>query len=177
MNRIITIVAAGFMLLLATVSTAGAAQPGTQYPVAPSFSVTGIDNRTITSQSLAGKVYIVNFFASWCPPCRAEIPAMIALQKAYKAKGFTFVGLAVNESGSTIRKFSLANGINYPVALADSKIIADYGRFIDGGIRAIPTSFIVDKSGRVVGIISGARDKAYFEAVILDLLKGTKPTK
>jgi thiol-disulfide isomerase/thioredoxin len=177
MKKLFSILIAGFMLFLATAATVEAAQPGTQLPLAPSFSVTGIDNRTITSQSLAGKAYIVNFFASWCPPCRAEIPAMVALQKAYQSKGFTFVGLAVNESGSTIQKFSKANGINYPVALADSRIIGDYGRFIDGGIRAIPTSFIVDKSGHIVGIISGSRDKAYFEAVILDLLKGTKTLK
>lgn len=163
--------AALMVLLSATVAAAASSA------LAPAFSGVGMDGKTVSSRQLAGKAYIVNFFASWCPPCRAEIPDMVELQKKYKAKGFTFVGVAVNENDESIKNFMKTNGITYPVMLADQKMVGAYGRFIEGGLRSIPTSFVVNRSGRITQVITGARSKAEFEKMILDALKPVKAVK
>ena len=142
----------------------------------PSFSAVSLDGQSIGSARLAGSTYIVNFFASWCPPCRAEIPDMVALQAKYGRRGFTFVGVAVNESESNSRDFISRNKIGYPVVIADAKLMSAFGRYVDGGIQAIPTSFVVDSSGRIIRVLVGAQSKEVFEKVILDAL-GRKSKK
>ncbi|NTW52791.1 MAG: TlpA family protein disulfide reductase [Chlorobiaceae bacterium] len=133
---------------------------------APSFSGVTIDGKPFSSASLKGKAYIVNFFATWCPPCRAEIPDMVTLQKAYAAKGFTFIGIAVNEKEPKVRKFIKDKGITYPVLMVTPAIVGTFNRYIEGGITGIPTSFVVDSSGNMTGVMVGPRSKAAFEQII-----------
>ncbi|EAT58598.1 Alkyl hydroperoxide reductase/ Thiol specific antioxidant/ Mal allergen [Chlorobium ferrooxidans DSM 13031] len=143
---------------------------------APAFSAVTLDGKAIGSAQLAGKAYIVNFFASWCPPCRAEIPDMVALQNQYSRNGFTFIGIAVNETAPTIKSFITGNRISYPVVMSDDQLLGSFGRFVpDGQIKAIPTSFVVNASGRVTQVITGGKSKAEFEKIILAALK--KPVK
>jgi len=132
---------------------------------APSFSGVTVDGKPFSSSSLKGKGYIVNFFATWCPPCRAEIPDMVAVQKAWQSKGFTFVGVAVNEKQPNVKSFMKQNGITYPVLMATPALIQAFNGYIDGGITGIPTSFVVDASGRLVAAIVGPRSKAQFEKI------------
>lgn len=141
---------------------------------APAFAATTVDGRPFASSALKGKAYIVNFFATWCPPCRAEIPEMVALQKAYAAKGFTFVGVAVNSSAADVRELMRSNGINYPVVMGTPALSSAFGRYVQGGFSGIPTSFVVNSSGELTGVIVGARSKAEFERIIIAAL-GRKP--
>ena len=140
-------------------------------PLAPNFSAVSLDGKSVVSSQLAGKVYIVNFFASWCPPCRSEIPDMVALQAKYARKGFTFIGVAVNETDPRIRAFIKKNKISYPVIMVNDKLVSAFSAFIDGGLRAIPTSFVVNSSGRISQVITGARSKEVFEKIITDALR------
>ncbi|TCD48218.1 TlpA disulfide reductase family protein [Chlorobium sp. N1] len=133
---------------------------------APAFSGVALDGRAISSAALAGKPYIVNFFASWCPPCRHEIPDMVALQKKYAAKGFTFIGVAVSDSEPSIRAFAAKAGINYPVMMGDDKVIGAFSGHVRGGIRSIPTSFVVNSRGEITEVITGARSLEAFEEKI-----------
>ena len=133
---------------------------------APSFTGVTIDGKPFSSGSLAGKPYIVNFFATWCPPCRAEIPDMVATQKVWAAKGFTFVGIAVNETEPSVKGFIKNNGINYPVIMATPAIVQAFNRYVDGGISGIPTTFVIDASGNLTNVIIGPRDKATFDQII-----------
>lgn len=133
---------------------------------APSFSGVTVDGKPFSSVSLKGKAYIVNFFATWCPPCRSEIPDMVAVQKAWEAKGFTFVGIAVNEQVPNVKNFMKQNGMTYPVLMATPALIRAFNGYIDGGITGIPTTFVVDASGRLTGVIVGPRSKAEFEQII-----------
>ena len=151
-----------------------AAPPADAPPPAPAFSVVSLDGKSVGSANLTGKTYIINFFASWCPPCRAEIPDMVALQSKYGRKGFTFIGVAVNETEPTIRAFIKKNQITYPVVMANEQIVNAFSRYVDGGIRAIPTSFVVNSSGRITQVITGARSKEVFEKIILDTVKKQK---
>lgn len=139
-------------------------------PLAPSFASRSLDGQVVASTQFAGKVYIVNFFASWCPPCRAEIPDMVALQERYGRKGFTFIGVAVNETEPAIRDFIAKNRMDYPVVMADDKIVSAFSRYVAGGLSAIPTSFVVNSSGHMTQVITGGRSKEDFEKIIVDAL-------
>ncbi len=146
-------------------------------PPVPAFSVVSLDGKPVGSTNLTGTTYIVNFFASWCPPCRSEIPDMVTLQYQYRHKGFTFIGVAVNETEPTIREFIKKNKITYPVVMANEQIVNAFSRYVDGGIRAIPTSFVVNSSGKITQVITGARSKDVFEKIILDAQKKRKTSK
>ena len=132
---------------------------------APDFSLTNIDGQKASLTDFKGKAVILNFFASWCPPCREEIPDFITLQKTYGDKGFTFVGVSlVNVSES--KDFAAKMGINYPVLIDDGKVSNLYGP-----VRSIPTTYIIGKDGKIVKMYIGARNKETFEADIKELLK------
>ena len=154
-----------------------ASSPAEGVPPAPAFSVVSLDGKTVGSANLVGTTYIINFFASWCPPCRSEIPDMVALQNQFGRKGFTFIGVAVNETEPTIREFIKKNRITYPVVMANEPIVNAFSRYVDGGIRAIPTSFVVNSSGRITQVITGARSKEVFEKIIFENLRKQKTPK
>ena len=160
-----------FLLLFGFAGTLFVSSPAVALPLAPSFTAVTLDGKAVKSNQLAGKAYIVNFFASWCPPCRSEIPDMVALQTKYGSKGFTFIGVAVNERESAIRTFITNNKISYPVVMVDDKLMGAFSRYVAGGISAIPTSFVVNSSGRISSVITGARSKEVFEKIIVDALR------
>ncbi len=139
--------------------------------LAPDFSLTTIEGKAVTMSDFKGKGIILNFWATWCPPCRAEIPDMIELQTEYEKKNFTFIGVAVGDKAENVKAYAKKEGINYPLAMGTPEITRDYGQFIDGGIRGIPTSFIINAKGEVLGHFVGARSKEIFEEAILQSLK------
>ncbi len=139
--------------------------------IAPDFSLTTIDGKTISMADFKGKGVILNFWATWCPPCRAEIPDMIELQSAYETKNFSFIGVAVGDRLENVKAFVEKQKINYPIVMGSPEITNDYGKFIDGGIRGIPTSFIINTKGEVLGHFVGARSKEIFEEAIIESLK------
>ena len=112
---------------------------------APAFTVRDLDGREIAPASLRGKVVIVNFWATWCGPCRAEIPDLVALQEKYKDT-LQVIGISEDEAGvEVVKRFAAEHKINYPVAMATPEIEKLYP-----GISALPTSFILDRESRVV---------------------------
>jgi len=112
---------------------------------APAFTVKDLDGRDIAPASLRGKVVIVNFWATWCGPCRAEIPDLVALQDKYKDT-LQVTGISEDEAGvDVVRRFAAEHKINYPVAMMTPEIEKMYP-----GITALPTSFILDRESRVV---------------------------
>jgi thiol-disulfide isomerase/thioredoxin len=132
---------------------------------APEFSLTGLDGKPVILADTKGKVVLVNFWATWCGPCRAEIPDLVALQDKYKDR-LQILGLVVDDDDQdAIKKFVAKFGINYPVALATNNIRLEYG-----GIPALPTSFVLDSQGRVVQKHEGLRDPVLYEAEIRSLL-------
>ncbi|MFA6321053.1 MAG: TlpA disulfide reductase family protein [Candidatus Omnitrophota bacterium] len=132
---------------------------------APDFSLTDIAGQKVNLSDFKGKGVILNFFASWCPPCRAEIPDFIELQQAYGSKGFTFVGVSLVTAQDS-KNFADKMGINYPVLVDDGKVSVLYGP-----VRSIPTTFVIDKNMKVVKMYIGSRTKETFEADINELLK------
>ena len=152
-----------------TASTASSAT-ASKVIEAPSFSAVALDGSMVSTSALDGKAYIVNFFASWCPPCVAEIPDMVGLQAEYEKKGFTFIGIAVNEDEARMQDFIRSNGINYPVVMVDQQIIDAYSRYARGGLRSIPTSFVIAADGSLSSVVVGAQSKEAFENLITDAI-------
>ncbi len=113
----------------------------------PAFSLSNaVTGATVNSSDFSGKTLLVTFFATWCPPCMQEVPSLIELQEAYGKKGFSVVGLSVDQSGAkVVRRLIQRRSINYPVLMAESSTARDFG-----GVVGIPTSFLVNRKGVVV---------------------------
>src|SRR5882757_363222 len=111
---------------------------------APEFKLSGLDGKPVTLADSRGKVILLNFWATWCGPCRAEIPDLVELQNKYKDRLQILGPVVDDDDEGAVRKFVNSFGINYPVAMATPDIRMQYG-----GIPALPTSFVIDLEGRV----------------------------
>lgn len=132
---------------------------------APDFTLKDINGKQVSLSEFKGKGVILDFFASWCPPCRQEVPDFVKLQDTYASKGFTVIGVSlVNLKES--KDFAQEMGINYPVLIDDGKVSNAYGP-----VRSIPTTYVIDKDGKVVKMYIGFRPKEVFENDIQELLK------
>ncbi len=162
-------------LLLCFVSSAQAQEAASpQRPViylvghpeaAPDFLLSSLDGKPVSLVGAKGKVILLNFWATWCGPCRAEIPDLVELQKRY-ADSLQIIGLAVDVDDSTeVKAFADSQGINYPVAVASDEVRIKYG-----GITALPTSFLLDADGRIVQKHVGLSNPLLFELEIRALL-------
>ena len=132
---------------------------------APDFSLQTPEGKVIKLSDYQGKVVVLNFWATWCPPCRTEIPDFVAVYNSYRKKGLEIIGIAVNSPASQIQKAVRDNKITYPVVISDGKVEASYG-----GINAVPTTFFIDRKGQIVKKYIGALDKKTLEDMIKGLL-------
>ncbi len=131
----------------------------------PAFLVTDLDGNPVSTAAWKGKVVFINFWATWCPPCRAEIPVLIDLANRYKDR-LQVVGVSVDEGDpAEVKQFGKQAGINYPIVMADRAIVAEYG-----GVAALPTLFVVNPDGNVVQKHEGLYSNALYEAEVRLLL-------
>jgi len=112
-----------------------------------------------------GNVVLINFFATWCPPCRQEVPELIQLKNSYAGKNVVFIGLNVDETGEeTLKPFAEKVGFNYPVYLADPELSKEYQ------VDAIPNSFLFSKDGKLIQNLKGYVDPGSLKGMIDALL-------
>ena len=130
------------------------------YPKAPDFTLTDLSGKSISLADYRGKVLFLNFWATWCPPCRAEIPDFVEVYGQNKSRGLEIIGISLDSKDKeAIAAFVEKYKINYPVVLESrkttEKVIADYepGQYI-------PTTIVIDKQGRIRGKQVGQMDKA-----------------
>jgi peroxiredoxin len=164
---------AAYLLFGRSEPKAGDARPASQESVgaagsgggaAPAFSLPDLSGEVVSLADFRGKVVVLDFWGTWCPPCRREIPDFISLQKEYGAEGLQIVGVALDEP-EKVQDFARQNGMNYPVLLGTNNVAVLYG-----GIEGLPTTFIIDRSGRIVSRLEGYRAKSVFEEEIRRLL-------
>jgi thiol-disulfide isomerase/thioredoxin len=131
----------------------------------PAFLVNDLDGNPVSTAAWKGKVVFINFWATWCPPCRAEIPVLIDLANRYKDR-LQVVGVSVDDGDpAEVKQFAKQAGINYPIVMADRAIVAEYG-----GVAALPTLFVVNPDGNVVQKHEGLFSNALYEAEVRLLL-------
>ena len=132
---------------------------------APAFELKDLDGKTVSLDEAKGKIVLLNFWATWCGPCRAEIADLVDLQKRYADK-FEIIALATDEDDADeVRRFVVKSGINYRVAMTSDEVRRDYG-----GISALPTSFMIDAQGRIVQKHVGLNDPAIYELELKAML-------
>ena len=133
---------------------------------APAFTLQDLNGKSVSLADFRGKVIILDFWATWCPPCIKEIPDFIELYKQYEDKGFAMVGISLDQAGiSVVKSFVQKSKINYPIMMTDGKVDKAYG-----GITSIPTTFIIDPAGNIRKKYVGYNSKAVFENDIKALL-------
>jgi cytochrome c biogenesis protein CcmG/thiol:disulfide interchange protein DsbE len=141
---------------------------GGAHSLAPDFSVTDLSGRQLTLADYRGKVVLLNFWATWCGPCRVEIPGFVDLQSKYRDQGLVVIGISMDDDPAPVREFYQRYRMNYPVAMGDDAL-AD--RF--GGILGLPTTFVIQRDGHIYAKLMGLEDIETFEEAVKKLLEET----
>jgi thiol-disulfide isomerase/thioredoxin len=148
-----------------------ASRPEAPTGPAPTLRIQDINGRKLTPEDFKDKVVLVNFWATWCPYCKTEVPELVRLQRMYGKDGLQVVGIAVQDTKDRVKDFAGENGINYPVAMGDETYKALYG-----GVEGLPTCFLIGRDGRIYQKIVGApMDLDIFDQSIKTLLKTSSP--
>lgn len=134
--------------------------------MAPMFSLADTSGNKVSSSRFLGKPTVINFFATWCPPCREEIPGFVEIYDKYRGRGFELVGISFDtDTKGDLPAFMMRNRIGYRILLGDVATARAYG-----GVSTIPTTFFVGKDGRIRNVVVGYIDKDTFEREVQKLL-------
>ncbi len=144
---------------------------------APDFTLTALSDSVYNLRGLENKVVLINFWATWCGPCRMEIPEFNELHKSYHEKGLEVLGISVSDNKKQLKNFTKSFAVDYPLLYGDArdmnKIMKDYG-----GVYAVPSSFLIGKEGSIIWKYPGAILKDYdpqtFAALVYEIEKELK---
>jgi cytochrome c biogenesis protein CcmG/thiol:disulfide interchange protein DsbE len=135
-------------------------------PTAPDFSLPDLSENMTTLEQYRGRVVVVDFWATWCPPCKMSIPELVKVQKQYRDKGLVVLGISLDDPGRAgdeyLRAFKDDYNINYTVLRFNNQVLLDYFGF---ETPAIPTMFLIDREGKVIGKFVGFRPGALEKAL------------
>ncbi|MET0263892.1 MAG: TlpA disulfide reductase family protein [Rariglobus sp.] len=133
---------------------------------AADWKLKDVNGREVTAADYKGKVVVIDFWATWCPPCRKEIPEYIALQKKYAERGLVILGFSLDElPPAEVKAFGDGMGVNYPLVMANEDTVGAFG-----GVQGLPTAFLIDREGNVRHVKLGLADPKAYEALIVSLL-------
>ncbi|HEV3481160.1 MAG TPA: TlpA disulfide reductase family protein [Candidatus Acidoferrales bacterium] len=159
---VILVAAVGFSGCKSSTSTTAGSSSGTAAPLAeePNVTFKDLQGNNVALSSLKGKVVLVNFWGTWCEPCRGEIPILIAMQQKYADKGFTVLGVATNDDEKAVDPFihntqfnvdGHQMTMNYPIVMGSDDISTKFG-----GLLGMPTSFLISRDGKIIKRYIGA---------------------
>ena len=133
---------------------------------APAWTLKGLDGKEVKLSDFKGKTVLLNFWATWCPPCRNEIPTLIALQKEHAGKGLVVIGVSMVQQGpDVVKPFVNRMKMEYPIVMGSMETAIAYG-----GVQYLPTTFLIDREGNVASIYQGDTERAVFEADLKKVL-------
>jgi thiol-disulfide isomerase/thioredoxin len=126
--------------------------------VAPDFELPALDGKNLKLSNLRGKAVLLNFWATWCGPCKVEMPWFVELQKEYGAQGFQIVGVAMDDASTEeIAKFVKEMGVNYPILIGKESVGESYG-----GVGVLPTTFFLNRDGKLIAREFGLQSRSVF---------------
>jgi peroxiredoxin len=138
------------------------ATPAAASAAAPDFALKDLDGKIVRLSDYRGKAVVLNFWATWCPPCRHEIPWFVDLQNQYGPHGLEIIGISMDESGpAAVKRFADRMNVNYKVVMGDAATAARYG-----GVRVLPTTVYIGRDGKVISTVPGLVSKAEIEGII-----------
>ncbi len=127
--------------------------------IAPDFTLEGLDGKPVKLSDFHGKAVLLNFWATWCGPCKIEMPWFVDLQKQYGPQGLEIIGVAMDDSGKeSIQKFAKEMGVNYTIVQGREAVGDAYG-----GVLGLPTSFFIDRSGKIIDSSAGLISRSEIE--------------
>jgi peroxiredoxin len=142
-------------------------KPAPNRAPAPAFTLQDAKGTNVSLADFKGKVVLLNFWATWCGPCKVEIPWFEEFQTKYANQGFAVVGVSMDDDGwKSVKPFMEARNINYPIVLGNEAVSQAYG-----GIDSLPTTLLIDREGRIAAQHHGLAGKSTYEDEILKLLK------
>ena len=156
-------------------STVEGEEPHLRGKAAPGFALTSLEGKKVSLSDYKGRPVLVNFWATWCGPCKVEMPWFEEFRQQYAGQGFEILGLAddVDAGKDTIAKVAHKTGVSYPILLTDGKVQSAYGG--QEGLQVLPMSFYVDKNGVVVEVTAGLGTKDEIEANIKKTIASGTP--
>jgi cytochrome c biogenesis protein CcmG, thiol:disulfide interchange protein DsbE len=159
-----------FLLMTATMLLSGARSSGAAqanaHAAAPNFTRVALDHKKVTLSAFRGKVVLLNFWASWCDPCLAEIPQFIAWQREYGQQGLAVIGISMDDDQAPAEGIARRYVVNYPVVMGDAKLGKQYG-----GVLGLPETFLIDRHGKIRFNYQGATDLSVIEGEMKSLLR------
>lgn len=145
---------------------AAALKPAKDRKAAPDFSLKDADGRSVKLSDYKGKVVLLNFWATWCGPCKIEIPWFVEFQQKYQDKGFAVLGISMDDEGwDVVKPYIAQHKVNYRILLGTDLVAEQYG-----GVDSLPTTFLLDQELRVASIHVGLVSKDVYEKEIRELL-------
>lgn len=134
---------------------------------APAFSVKGVDGRAVRFADYRNRPVVVDFWATWCAPCRASMPHLSSVQQRYAKQGLAVIGLSVDETGpAPVRRFANDLGVKFTIAMANDEVLDAYGP-----IRSIPTTFFINRKGTIVRRVVGYIDSETMDGYVQEILR------
>jgi thiol-disulfide isomerase/thioredoxin len=147
-----------------------AVKPVSTRKVAAPFTLKDADGKPLNLADFKGKVVLLNFWATWCGPCKIEIPWFIEFEKTYRDKGFAVIGVSMDDDGwAAVKPHMAKTGINYRMTIGDEQTAVKYG-----GVDSLPTTFLIDREGRVAAVHVGLVSKGDYVKDIEQLLAAAK---
>jgi peroxiredoxin len=149
---------------------AASLKPESKRNAAPAFTLKDSNGTSVTLADYRGKVVLLNFWATWCGPCKIEIPWFVEFEQQYKDRGFAVLGVAMDEEGwDIVRPYITEKRVNYRVLMGNDQVAQLYG-----GVESLPTTFLLDREGRIASTHIGLISKGDYKNEIMQLLDGSK---
>ena len=165
MKRVLSIA-----ILLFTLTVAGLTQTASQ---SASLKLVDLQGRPLSLETYRGKIILLNFWATWCPPCRAEMPDLIKYQEQYQSQGLQIIGITYPpEEPSNVRRFTKDMGVNYPVAIGTEGTKSSFSQD-----EALPMTVVIDREGKVLDVIKGILLPEEFDEKIKPLLRQSQRSR
>lgn len=142
-------------------------KPGAERRIAPGFQLPTLQSQMVTLSELRGRVVLLNFWATWCGPCRQEIPWFMEFENTYGPQGLTVLGVAMDEEGAkVVAPYVARRNVNYAVLLGNEETARLYG-----GVKRLPVTVLIDRQGRIAFVSDGAVNRKQCQTEIEELLR------